>query len=107
MNNLEYLEEAKKRDKELGIEIDRIANNSYPNNINWARKFRMTFRQVKALEIIAEELCKHNNHLNKFKKELDSANKLSKDFESKRLKPKIQIKVNKKTLNKYMKKTSI
>ena len=79
MTNLEYLEKAKKQDKELEIEIDRIANNSYPNNVGWARKIRLTFRQVKALEIIAEEFCKYNNHLDKFKKELDEAKELEKD----------------------------
>jgi len=47
--NLEYLEKVKKQDKELGIEIDRIENNSYPNNVGWARE-------------IAEELIKHNDN---------------------------------------------
>jgi len=56
MTNLEYLEKAKKYDDDINMDIDKIENNSYPNNVGWAREIRLTFRQVKALEIIAEEI---------------------------------------------------
>ena len=66
MTNLEYLEKAKKCDDNIDRDIDRIANNSYPNNVGWAREIRLTFRQTKALEIIAEALCKIDVNMNVF-----------------------------------------
>lgn len=61
MTNLEYLEKAKKCDDDINRDINRIANNSYPNNVSWAREIRLTFRQTKALEIIAEALIRSND----------------------------------------------
>lgn len=54
MENLEYLEKNKKRDEEWfksnGFELDQMLSN-----------FNVTYRNMKAMEIIAEELCKLNN----------------------------------------------
>jgi len=63
MDNLEYLEKVKKGDKELNNEINRIGNNNYPLNIGVERKLRLTFRKMKALKIIAEQIIKLDDTL--------------------------------------------
>jgi len=73
MTNLEYLENIKKEDKTIKEIIDLCDGNIKIDN------FGYTYRQVKALEIIAEELCILNNP----------------KYEVTALKPKIQ-------LNKYV-----
>jgi len=69
MDNLKYLEKQKKiedvREKERRGESFKCAG-----------EHEIEHRKTKALEIIAEELCKYNISLSKFSKELDEANKL-------------------------------
>jgi len=54
MDNLEYLEKNKRRDEEWfknnGFELDQMLSN-----------FNFTYRNMKAMEIIAEELCRLKN----------------------------------------------
>ena len=63
MTNVDYLEKVKKEDKDLINEIDKIGNSDYPLNVGRARDIKLTFRKLKALEIIADELIKVNDNL--------------------------------------------
>jgi len=56
MTNLEYLENAKKEDKDIINVIASLGNSDYPLNVGRARDVKLTFRKIKALEIIAEEI---------------------------------------------------
>ena len=71
MNNLEYLEKIKKADEDLKLNFKNLVRNEEGDS----------YRQVKALEIVAEEFCKYNIHLKEFKKQLDEANQLTKNVE--------------------------
>ena len=62
MDNKKYLEKVKKADKDYDFDHDNLE-----------------YRQAKATEIIAEELCKFNNRANKLEQE-QSANDLSKNI---------------------------
>jgi len=55
MTNLEYLKKIKKADEELNLELKNIVKNEDGDS----------YRQAKALEIIAEELIKINETLNR------------------------------------------
>ena len=79
MDNLEYLKDRKRIDDER-----KKNKESLPHYVS---EWEIEYRRTKALEIIAEELCKMNNPLIKVEM----------------LKPKIRVR----NLDKYMKKTSI
>ena len=63
MTNLEWLNNMKFYDKENGIlrKVD-IVNDLINEMLGISREERYEYRKVKALEIIAEELIKHNEN---------------------------------------------
>lgn len=63
MENLEYLKEVKKGDRDIVNNIHNLRNKDYPCNVGYSEKAEMNFRRVRTLEIIAEGIINLDNTL--------------------------------------------